>query len=244
MPAPVVLVHGSPGSPKGWARVRRELPAELTVATPTLPGHGPEEPLVDRDLGVERRAAVIVDAMREAGPPVTLVGHSFGGVVATAAALQAPELVERLVLIEPVLVPLLDGADDPDAASLRSRFEGYVDAVEHGDADAIATMVGIWFGPTAYDALPDAVREHFRSRAAANARDVRATLAYAPSPAAFGALELPVTVALGAASPAPTRTLCERLVALLPRASLVVVPAAGHAMIDSHPGDVAALIDR
>jgi pimeloyl-ACP methyl ester carboxylesterase len=242
MSSSYVLVHGSPGSPRAWARVRRELPDDAAVVTPTLPGHGPEEALVDPALGVEERAAGVVDAMREAGERVVLVGYSFGGVIATCAALRAPELVARLVLIEPVLVPLLDGATDPEAATLRPRFEGYASAVEAGDDDAVAIMIGIWFGPDAFAALPEAARAQLRSRAVANARDVRATMRYTPDADALAGLDVPVTVVLGDASPAATAELCATLVERLPRAELTVVAGAGHAMIDTHPAAVAAIV--
>jgi pimeloyl-ACP methyl ester carboxylesterase len=245
---PYVLVHGSPGSPRAWGPVRRALPEGSVVVTPTLPGHGPEEGLVHPSLGIEERAEVVVDAMRsaaaEADGKVVLLGYSFGGVNATCAALRAPELVERLVLLEPVLVPLLDGSSDPDAATLRPRFEGYAAAVEAGDPDAIAIMVGIWFGPDAYAALPTGVKDHFRSRAEANARDVRATMRYRPDDEALAGLDVPVTVVLGSTSPPATATLCRTVVARLPRAELVELDGAGHAMIDTHPAEVVAVLTR
>lgn len=37
------------------------------------------------------------------GRPMTLIGHSTGGMVALGVAMQAPELVERLILISPVI---------------------------------------------------------------------------------------------------------------------------------------------
>jgi pimeloyl-ACP methyl ester carboxylesterase len=244
---PYVLVHGSPGSPRAWGPVRRAFPEGTVVVTPTLPGHGPEEGLLDPALGIEERADVVIDAMRTAatradGGKVVLVGYSFGGVNAVCAALRAPELVDRLVLLEPVLVPLLDGSSDPDAATLRPRFEGYAAAVEAGDPDAIAIMVGIWFGPDAYAGLPTGVKDHFRSRAEANARDVRATMRYRQDDRALAALDVPVTVVLGSTSPSATATLCRTLVARLPRAELIELGGAGHAMIDSHSAEVAAIL--
>jgi acylglycerol lipase len=53
---------------------------------------------------------------RHAGRPLCLIGHSFGGTVALAAALDQPELVDRLVLSAPAL------GRDPDVPRLRLAF--------------------------------------------------------------------------------------------------------------------------
>lgn len=51
------------------------------------------------------------------GGPVDLVGQSYGGEVAAVCALQRPELVRRLVLIEPALLSML--VKDPYSSSQR-----------------------------------------------------------------------------------------------------------------------------
>jgi pimeloyl-ACP methyl ester carboxylesterase len=57
--------------------------------------------------------ASLIDEQCDA--PVHMVGHSFGGAIAVRLALARPEMLRRLVLIEPVLTPLLPLAGRQDA---------------------------------------------------------------------------------------------------------------------------------
>ncbi|MBN1488200.1 MAG: alpha/beta hydrolase [Anaerolineae bacterium] len=79
-----------------------------------LPGHGPVEnypwahyaawtPQHFIDIGIETVRS------HTNGTPVTLLGHSTGGMIALGVALQAPELVDRLILIAPVIWSELTG---------------------------------------------------------------------------------------------------------------------------------------
>lgn len=97
--AALVLVPGAGGSPWYWSRVvpRLEEAGQLPVVV-DLPG---DDPTVDLDGYVR----LVVGAVREArgtGLPVVLVGQSFGGFSASAAALEEP--VEALVLLN-AMVP-------------------------------------------------------------------------------------------------------------------------------------------
>jgi lipase len=59
--------------------------------------------------------AMAVDLLQDQaqGQPVDVIGHSFGGTVALRLAVERPDLVRSLVLIEPVFVAALL-ADRPD----------------------------------------------------------------------------------------------------------------------------------
>ena len=67
------------------------------------------------ELSHDDQAALIASLItEECTAPVHMVGHSYGGAVAVRLALAHPEILGRLVLIEPVLTPLLnlDGRED------------------------------------------------------------------------------------------------------------------------------------
>jgi pimeloyl-ACP methyl ester carboxylesterase len=89
-----------------------DLPGYGTNALPTgnvtaVPDHNWSSPV--RDIGVEDYAdavSALVQRMSRFGP-VTLVGHSFGGLVISAVAEQVPECVSRLVYVA-AFVPVVD----------------------------------------------------------------------------------------------------------------------------------------
>jgi len=104
----VVMVHGSvQGSRVGGGR-HFSRQAELKdrgwqIVVPDRPGHG-LSPVPGRPDDAELDGEWVAD-MLEGG--AHLVGHSFGGAVALAAAARRPEAVYSLTLIEPAMQTLV-----------------------------------------------------------------------------------------------------------------------------------------
>lgn len=93
--ATFVLVPGAGGSPWQWSRLLPLLEAAGHEAVAVdLPG---DDPTVDLQGYVD----LVVAAVESAQAPVVLVGQSFGGFSASAAALRAP--VARLVLLNAMI---------------------------------------------------------------------------------------------------------------------------------------------
>lgn len=98
-----VLLHGLAGSSGNWDGVVPFLRTHGRVVIPDLPGFG----FTGGDVHTARvrpMADLVAAFLAElhAGP-VVLVGNSMGGMVAAHVAARRPELVDRLVLIDPVL---------------------------------------------------------------------------------------------------------------------------------------------
>ncbi|MGB0589305.1 MAG: alpha/beta fold hydrolase [Myxococcota bacterium] len=88
--APIVLVHGLPGSHRDWRYLAACLP-DFRVIRLDMPGFGDSQGC-DAAPSFEQRAEVIVDAVTSLGLSRPLVmGHSMGGPVVAMAANRAPE---------------------------------------------------------------------------------------------------------------------------------------------------------
>jgi pimeloyl-ACP methyl ester carboxylesterase len=105
----VVLLHGQPGSGADWRQVADRLPRELRVLAPDRPGYGTSR---QRAGGFAFNARAVVAELDARGiERAVLVGHSYGGGVALAAARLAPGRVEALVLLASVGPGCLTGWD-------------------------------------------------------------------------------------------------------------------------------------
>ncbi|MEQ0565228.1 alpha/beta hydrolase [Amycolatopsis sp. NEAU-NG30] len=96
----VVLLHGSGSSLEGFERVAALLAVSHDVIRPDLPGFGRTGPRPDRDYRVRTYASTIARFMTALGVPrFAVAGNSLGGNIAWNLALDAPERVDALVLI-------------------------------------------------------------------------------------------------------------------------------------------------
>jgi pimeloyl-ACP methyl ester carboxylesterase len=94
-----VIVHGAWNGAWAWRAIKADLVARgATVTTVELPAHGGDmTPLAEVSL---RAYVDTVEAAIAAAPkPVTLVGHSFGGVVVTEAADERAADLDRLIYV-------------------------------------------------------------------------------------------------------------------------------------------------
>ncbi|WP_298623502.1 alpha/beta fold hydrolase [uncultured Zoogloea sp.] len=115
--ASVLLIHGSGPGVSAWANWRLVIPAlakDRRVIAPDMVGFG----YTDRPAGIQygmdtwvQQALDLLDALGL--EQVDLVGNSFGGALAMALAIRAPQRVRRLVLMGSVGVPfeITEGLD-------------------------------------------------------------------------------------------------------------------------------------
>jgi pimeloyl-ACP methyl ester carboxylesterase len=98
----VVLVHGLGNSSAVWRRVIPGLARDHLVVAPDLPGFGHSSPTRRRPL-LEAYTDFLAELIARvaSGVPVAVVGNSVGGAVALRLALTRPDLVSRLVLVDP-----------------------------------------------------------------------------------------------------------------------------------------------
>ncbi len=96
---PIVILHGLLGSGRNWSSIAKQLARQSKVFALDLRNHG-ASPWADamdyRAMAADVRAYI----ERNAIGPTTVIGHSMGGKTAMRLALDAPSLVERLVVVD------------------------------------------------------------------------------------------------------------------------------------------------
>lgn len=100
-----VLVHGAWHGGWCWQRVARLLcAAGHDVYTPTLTGLGDRSHLLSESVTLDTHASDILSLLHfEDLTAVTLVGHSYGGMVIAAVAGKAADRLRRLIFIDAFL---------------------------------------------------------------------------------------------------------------------------------------------
>jgi 3-oxoadipate enol-lactonase len=232
--APVVLLHALSMNRYAWVHQVFALARTHRVLVVDLRGHG----LSDRPAGgysIPEMAldvrAVLDDASVE---QVSVVGNSAGGMIAVQLALDAPERVERMVLVSCAtgLSPLVPPAV---LQAYEARFEAAFDAMTRGATSArtkrerpevASFLADVWrargnFSPLVFQSC-------VRDPGGVFGWDVTERLREIERPALVFAGQEDQAVPLDA-----VRALAEGL----PRATLRIVPEVGHYYPMERPGD-------
>ena len=117
---PLVLIHGLGGQMLNFAYVVDRLAEEFRVILVDRPGAGYSSAARRGRRGIRAQAVVMAGFVRKMGlRKPFVVGHSFGGAVALAMALDHPESVGGLALIAPFTHPV---RSSPGAKLVLSRL--------------------------------------------------------------------------------------------------------------------------
>jgi len=96
---PIVFVHGLSGQWQNWLENIPRFAEQRRVVALDLPGFG-ISPLPNETITIDYYGRVVGELCDRLGlAPAVLVGNSMGGYVAAEAAIDAPEAVERLMLV-------------------------------------------------------------------------------------------------------------------------------------------------
>ncbi|MGD2069115.1 MAG: alpha/beta fold hydrolase [Gemmatimonadota bacterium] len=125
-PTTFVIVHGAWGGGWAWRGMERRLRAHgYEVLRPTLTGLGERMHLASPQIGLSTHIEDVVNVLVfEDAHEVVLVGHSYGGMVATGVADRVPERIRRLVYLD-ALVP-------EDGESVADLMPGLIASVQEG----------------------------------------------------------------------------------------------------------------
>ncbi|MEW1708172.1 alpha/beta hydrolase [Microbacterium sp. NPDC089190] len=103
----IVAVHGFRGEHHGLDPVVAHLRG-IRVISPDLPGFGETAPLAGRAHDLETYAQWLRAFVEAVAPGAVVLGHSFGSIV-SAAAVAGGLATPRLILVNPIGAPALEG---------------------------------------------------------------------------------------------------------------------------------------
>jgi pimeloyl-ACP methyl ester carboxylesterase len=238
-------VPGSYSTAAAWRPMQRAMPAHWRMAGTSILGYGGSaETRIRADCGMEHEVELVCRAAERAGGPLHLVGHSFGGTVALAAALSQRFDVATISLFEANPLGLLREAGRADLfASTQRMSQDFEAAFDAGEADAPARIIDFWGAPGDFAAMPDAVKAYCRQTAATNVLDWRTACAWAPPLAQLSRLrDVPVLLVRGARANPVMVAITDTLRSGLPQAQAEVVQDAGHFLITTHAARCAQLL--
>ena len=233
----VVLLHGFSQTGASWRAVVDALGERYTPLAPDLRGHGSAG--AARPVSVD---ACVADVAASAPQRFALAGYSMGGRLALRLALAHPSRVERLALIG--TTPGIADALERDA---RRESDDALAAELEGGLD-VETFARRWARqPILRGQPPEVAAAAHEDRLRNDPTGLAAALrglgpgAFDPVWSRLGELRMPVIVIAGERD-AKYAKLAERMVARLPRARALIVPATGHAVHLEAPAIVAAAL--
>ncbi|MCZ6546166.1 MAG: alpha/beta hydrolase [Chloroflexi bacterium] len=244
---PVILLHSSSSHSGQWKQLSDQISDKFRVLAPDLHGYGKSDPLPTDDRPYFRHDTAIVSMlMGMLDAPVHLVGHSLGGTIAVRSALERPERVVSLTLIEPVLFNLLEESEDPTRTEYLQLAHAMMVLVRFGDRERAARLfLDYWGGPGGLDGMDDDTRGYVVRTIDRVADDWFGISAYAPgalTAADLHAVSSPTLLLCGEKTRSSMRRISAILRKTLPEVEYREIPEAGHLSPITHPARVNEIV--
>jgi proline iminopeptidase len=245
---PLLCLHGGPGlsdyldilgeETDGWRRIRytqRGLAPSTTDGPFSVAQHVADAIAVLDGLGLE-------DAV--------VLGHSWGGLLAAVLAMEHPERVRGLVLVDPLGIvgdggygrfeEQMTARTPEDVRAKADELDKRAMAGEGTEGDALESLRLVWPGyfndPATAPPMPDDIRLTVPGYSQ-TFEDLLALLSTGDLPGRAAAYGGPVELIYGLGSPIPVEAALETAAAF-PRGSATGVPEAGHFPWLEQPGCV------
>ena len=152
-----VMLHCMLARHEGLLPLAKAIGGQVTLID--LPGHGQSDVW---DGKTDYSALCVKAAAACCDGPTHLIGHSFGATVALRLAVERPDLVNRLTLIEPVYFAAAKGT--PAQAAHQKVFRPFISAMLMGDEDRAAKVFCDLWNPVPWDKTPAEQRAYITNR--------------------------------------------------------------------------------
>jgi pimeloyl-ACP methyl ester carboxylesterase len=240
---PILLIHGTQPDGDTWGKCFDELGKRHQVITYDRRGfsRSVHSPIMDYMVHAEDAAALLKHLVLG---PTTVLGWSWGGIVALELAACAPELVSGLILVEPALhfkkhltFPLFKAVG---SVQLLRAFKG--------DAPAAEVFLR-WAnqyktGGTAFDKFSDDVLETIRRNATAIVKEIDAGTGEKLTAERISSIRCPVTCIQAELSAPEFGGAVERVSKMIPHAKIKYISGASHAIHIDRPDEFVSVVSK
>ncbi len=236
-----LMLHCSLARTGVWQGIAGHLATCLTMTGFDLPGHGRSG-----DWNGEQDYHALCTAIGASflDQPKHLIGHSFGATVALRLAIEQPQQVESLTLIEPVFFAAAKGSDAFEAHE--TEFESFGNALERDDKESAARVFAeVWGTGVKWERLSPEMQSYLVDRIELIPAAIPAIYednAGMLGPGCIESITCPTMLIAGGRSPAIIHTIHEKLARRIPHVTHAVISDAAHMAPVTHPGEVARCI--
>ncbi|MDQ6649834.1 MAG: alpha/beta hydrolase [Actinomycetota bacterium] len=225
----VMLVHSSVSGSRQWRTLIEVLADRYCVVAVDLVGYGQTPAWHERrPQRLHDQSALLHSVAEQVGPPLALVGHSFGGSVALCAAAELGSRLPGLVLLEPNPFSLLreSGADSyQEVLALRDAVKSAGD--REAWPDAAQVFADYWNGAGTWAAMSADRRHAFARLLPPNYHEWDAVMA-APAAQWVSSVSAATWVVTAADTVPPIAQIARILKQSRPDWRFEEVPAGGH----------------
>jgi pimeloyl-ACP methyl ester carboxylesterase len=159
----VMLLHSSVSDRRQWRSLTSELEGRFRVVALDLIGYG-DTPAWDhrREQRLRDQSELVRTVAADVGPPLALVGHSFGASVALCAAAELGDHLAGLVLLEPNPFSVLRETEAAEYNEILALRDSVKSAGEHANwSDAAERFADYWNGPGTWAMMARSRQEAF-----------------------------------------------------------------------------------
>ncbi len=244
-PRRALAIHCTLGHSGAWRGAAAALKDDLSILAFDLPSHG-KSGVWDRTGNVHDVATDMARGLIDT--PMDLIGHSFGATVALRIAVESPELVRSLTMIEPVFfAPAMQ--DEPELLEAYKRDNAALDAAfASGDEREAARVFNRdWGDGTPWKELPERMRDHMARLVhyvPAGSAFLHHDSAGLLAPGRMARAAMPAVLIEGDQSPPMSAKVAISLEKRLPDVERVIIEGAGHMLPVTHPGAIVAPVRK
>ena len=235
--SPIVFIHGSYATTSTWKKMIKLLAENHRCISIKLPGHcGMPDPDDFSTPSIQTELAILEQVVQSlTDEAIHLVGHSFGGVVALAQALQGNLKLSQVTLFEPVATWVLDRTQDTEMSdSVEDFLFKYRRDVANKKHYACGQVIDFWGEAGAFELFPDFIKESMEPLTSNNIRHWELCSSMDYDLSHLEKCTVPTRLVYGDHSNPVARSICEHLKEHIPNSKTYEIKGASHFLVTSH----------